>query len=137
MRKSTQIIACTAPLLLLAIGCGGGGGDSQPTMCFGANVVANEKNNYAFSSTITLSPVTVAPMSNLTFDWSGAYQGLPRPPAQPGHGSRHGVMMIWNLPLADFETELNADPLFTADLVVSPPLNLPIAGATSASSTTS
>ena len=131
MRSSTQIIACTAPLLLAAIGCGGGS-NGQPTMCFGANVVANESNNYAFSSTITLPPVTVAPKSNLTFDWSGLTKDFLGHPLNPATDIVMGVMMIWNLKRADFETALNADQLYTADLVVSPPLNLPIAGATSA-----
>ena len=63
------------------IGCSGGGSNPQATMCFGANVVANENNNYAFSSTITLPPVTVAPMSNLTFDWSGLTKDFLGPPA--------------------------------------------------------
>lgn len=120
-----------ALLLLAAIGCGGGE-SSQPTMCFGANVVASERNNYAFSSTITLPPVTVAPMSNLTFDWSGLTRDFLGHSLNPATDIVMGVMMIWNLPRADFETALNADALFTADLVVSPPLNLPVSGATSA-----
>jgi hypothetical protein len=41
------------------------------------------------------------------------------------------IVMFWDLPLAQFETALNADALYTADLIVSPPLNLPIAGGTS------
>ena len=130
MRRSTQIAACTAPLLLVAIGCGGS--DGQPTMCVGANVVAHERNNYAFSSTITLPPVTVAPMSNLTFDWSGLTKDFLGHPLNPATDIVMGVVMLWNLPRAAFETALNADELYTADLVVSPPLNLPIAGGTSA-----
>ena len=43
----------------------------QPTTCNGATVIAKEANDYAFSSTITLAPVTVKQMSNLTFDWTG------------------------------------------------------------------
>ena len=101
-------------------------------MCFGANVVANESNNYAFSSTITLPPVTVAPMSNLTFDWSGLTKDFLGHSLNPATDLDMGVMMIWALPRADFEAALNADALYTADLVVSPPLNLPLAGETSA-----
>jgi hypothetical protein len=120
-----------APLLLVAIGCGSGGGE-QPTMCFGANVVASERNNYAFSSTITLPPVTVAQKSNLTFDWSALTKDFLGHPLNPATDIVMGVVMIWNLSRAAFETALNADELYTADLVVSPPLNLPIAGGTSA-----
>ena len=121
-----------APLLLVAIGCGGSDGGGQPTMCFGASVVASERNNYAFSSTITLPPVTVAPMSNLTFDWSGLTKDFLGHSLNPATDIVMGVVMLWNLPRAAFETALNADELYTADLVVSPPLNLPISGGTSA-----
>src|SRR5207248_117080 len=108
-----------------------GGSSPQPTMCFGADVVANEKNDYAFSSTITLSPVTVAPMSNLKFDWGGLTKDFLGRPLNPATDLGMGIVMIWDLPLPDFETALNADALYTADLIVSPPLNLPLAGATS------
>ena len=115
------------PLPLAVIGCG----DAQPA-CFGPDVVANEKNNYTFSSTITLPPVTVAPMTNLTFDWSGVSKDFLGRRLNPTTDLNTAIMMIWNYPLADFETALNADALYTADLVVSPPVNLPIAaGATS------
>jgi len=131
MRSSILIAAHVAPLLLTSMGCGGGG-DAQPTMCYGANIVANERNNYTFSSTITLPPVTVAPMSNLTFDWSGLTKDFLGHSLNPATDIVMGVLMIWNLPRAEFEMALNADALYTADLVVSPPLNLPIAGGTSA-----
>jgi hypothetical protein len=130
MMKSSIPLRCVAPLCLMALGCGGGTG-AQPTMCFGANVVANERNDYAFSSTIRLPPVTVAQMSNLAFDWGGLTRDFLGHPLSPATDLDMAIMMIWNLPLAQFEEDLNADALYTADLVVSPPLNLPLAGATS------
>jgi hypothetical protein len=129
MHSSIRIAVRTAPLLLVAIGCSS---DAQPTMCFGANLMASESNNYAFSSTITLPPVTVKPMSNLTFDWGGLTKDFLGHPLNPATDIVMDVLMIWDLPRADFETALNADALYPADLVVSPPLNLPISGATSA-----
>src|SRR6187549_3984978 len=111
MRRSTQITACTAPLLLVAIGCGGSG-DSQPTMCVGANVVAHEPNNYAFSSTITLPPVKVAPMSNLTFAWGGLTRDFLGHPLAPTTDIVMGVLMIWDMQRAEFEVALNADALY-------------------------
>jgi hypothetical protein len=93
--------------------------------------MAREANNYRFSSTITLSPVNVAPMSNLTFDWSGLTRDFQGHQLTPATDLGTAVMMIWALPLAEFQTNLNADELYTADLVVSPPLNLPLAGQTS------
>jgi hypothetical protein len=120
----------TALLGTSAIGCGGGGGE-QPKMCVGANIVAAERNNYTFASTITVPPVKVAPMSNLRFDWSALTKDFLGKPLNPAADLGMALVMIWNLPRAEFERALNADALFTADLAVSPPLNLPLAGATS------
>jgi hypothetical protein len=128
--KSSTILLRAAPLCLIALGCSGSS-DPQPTMCFGANVVANEKNGYAFTSTITLAPVAVAPMANLTFNWGGLTRDFLGHPLNPATDLDTAIMMIWALPRAEFEADLNADALYTADLVVSPPLNLPLAGETS------
>lgn len=101
-------------------------------MCTG-NVVANEKNDYSFSSTISLNPVTVAQMSNLAFDWSGLTQDFEGHAVDPRKDLGMAIVMFWDLPLDKFEAELNADALFTSDLIVSPPLSLQLAaGATSA-----
>jgi hypothetical protein len=121
---ATKAVAA-AVVWAAAVGCGGGSG-SQPMMCFGASVVANERNDYAFSSTITLSTVTVAPMTNLSFAWGGLTKDFLGHPLSPTTDLGAAILAIWALPLHDFETKLNADALFTADLVVSPPLNLPI-----------
>jgi hypothetical protein len=130
MRALTRIVVPLALSGVIAAGCKGND-NPQATMCFGSNVIANEKNNYAFSSTITLPPVTVAPMSNLAFDWSGLTKDFLGHPLNPATDLGTAIMMIWNFPLAQLETALNADALYTADLVVSPPLNLPLTGATS------
>ena len=81
----------------------------QPVTCNGATIVAKEANDYAFSSTITLAPVTVKQMSNLTFDWSGVTQGLPRPHARSPADLNTALAMLWGLTLADLEHNLNAD----------------------------
>ncbi len=118
--------------LVAAAGCSSSA-SSQPTMCFGASVVASEKNNYAFSSTITLPPVTVGQMSNLNFDWSSLTHDFEGHPLDPTKDLGMAIVMEWGLPLADFEKDLNADMLFTSDLILSPPLSLQLAaGATSA-----
>jgi hypothetical protein len=101
-------------------------------MCFGANVVATEKNNYTFSSRITLPPVTVASMSNLAFDWSGLTKDFLGHSLDPARDLDLVLVMLWNLPIADFQKALNEDALYTSNLIVSPPLGLPVAGKTSA-----
>lgn len=127
--KASTIVRRAWLLWAAAIGCGGG--KLQGPACLGANVVAKEANNYSFSSTITLSPVTVAHMSNLTFDWGGLTHDFLGRTLTPATDLNMAIVMFWDLPLAQFETALNADALYTADLIVSPPLNLPIAGGTS------
>ncbi len=113
------------------LGCGSDGNGAQPTMCVGASIVASEQNNYAFSSTITLPPITVAHMTNLSFDWGALTKDFQGRPLAPATGLGMALVMIWDLPIAEFEATLNADELYPADLVVSPPLNLPLTGATS------
>ena len=93
-------------------------------MCFGANVVASEANDYSFSSAIGLAPVNVAQMSNLAFDWSGLTHDFEGHPLDPTKDLGLAIVMFWSLPLADFEKALNADALYTSDLILSPPLSL-------------
>ncbi len=102
-------------------------------VCAGANIVASEMNDYAFSSSITLPPVTVAQMSDLAFDWSGLTHDFEGHALDPGKDLGMAIVMFWSLPLADFQKQLNADALFTSDLILSPPLSLELApGGTSA-----
>jgi hypothetical protein len=135
MSPSKSRTALIIGVCATAFGCAGNAGvdaDQQPMVCTD-NAVANEKNDYSFSSTITLTPVTVAQMSNLNFDWSGLTRDFEGHDLSPVTDLGMAIVMFWNLPLAQFETNLNADALFTSDLIVSPPLSLPLAGgATSA-----
>jgi hypothetical protein len=101
-------------------------------MCFGTNVVATEKSNYVFSSQMMLPPVTVASMANLKFDWSGLHKDFLGRAVNPAQDLDLALVMLWSLPLTDFQKALNADTLFTSDLIVSPPLGLLIKGKTSA-----
>ncbi|HEY3497870.1 MAG TPA: hypothetical protein VGK73_24395 [Polyangiaceae bacterium] len=124
-------VACVGAM---ALGCGAddGHGGEQNAMC-STDVLADEKSNYAFSSTITFEPVTVAPMSNLEFDWSGLTRDFQGHELSGDTALDTAIVMFWNLPLEEFEAQLNADALFTSDLIVSPPLSLPLsAGMTSA-----
>lgn len=151
MKLTLTRIAWTAGVCAAALGCGSGGGsgtggaggtggiggtggtDTQPPAACSGTVIANEKNDYSFTSEITLTPVPVASMSNLTFDWSGLTRDFEGHELSPSADLGMAIVMFWDLPLDEFETQLNADSLFTSDLIVSPPLSLPLAaGATSA-----
>jgi hypothetical protein len=133
MRHTNPWLFAAALLPLLAIACGNGRGGSPSVTCTDGNIVANEANDYAFSSTITLPPVTVKSMSNLAFDWSQVTQDFLGHTVDPVADLNTIVVMLWQMSLAEFEKELNADSLQTKYLVVSPPPSLmPSAGMTSA-----
>jgi hypothetical protein len=120
---------------LLAIACGGSSSGPQPMMCNGANVVANEKNNYTFSSTFSLPPVTVKSMSNLTFDWSAVTQDFLRHSLSPTADINTVSVLIFGpgVPIAMLAPKLNADELTPQDVfVVPPPSVMPSGGKTSA-----
>src|SRR3954447_23772406 len=68
----------------------------QPVTCNGATIVAKEANDYAFSSTITLSPVTVKQMTNLIFDWSGVTKDFLGHTLQAGDLNT-ALAMLWGL----------------------------------------
>jgi hypothetical protein len=136
MTSTVSRLAQRACACAMVLGCAGHQGDgaendTRPTLC-SENVVASDESNYAFSSTITLAPVPVAPMSNLVFDWSGLTRDFMGHDLAPAKDLGLAMVMFWALPLEEFERQLNADELFTADLIVSPPLSLPLSGATSA-----
>ena len=126
-----------ASLPLLAIACGSSTSTPQSVMCFGANVVANEANDYAFTSTITLPPVTVKSMTNLTFDWSAVTKDFLGHPLNAVTDLNTISVMLWQLPLADLQTKLNADTLYQSDLYVVPPPSWPDPGATTGGMTSS
>jgi hypothetical protein len=120
-------------LPLFTVACGGGSGP-QPVMCNSANVVANEKNDYLFSSTFTLDPVTVKSMSNLTFDWSAMTQDFLKHPISGADINTVSVLIFGpGVPLSALAPKLNADTLTPQDVfVVPPPSVMPSGGQTSA-----
>jgi hypothetical protein len=110
-----------------------GSGGSPSVTCTNGTIVAAAANDYAFSSTITLPPVTVKSMSNLKIDWSGVTQDFLGHSLDPTTDLNTALIMIWSLDLSDFQKSLNSDSLLASNLVVSPPPSiLPSNGATSA-----
>jgi hypothetical protein len=102
----------------------------QPTSCNGASFVAMDKNDYSFSSTLTLPPQTVKSMSNLTVDWSGITHDFLGHDLNPSADLNSVSLLMWQLPLSELEMDVNADSLSLIDLVVSPPPSLPTPGST-------
>jgi hypothetical protein len=125
-----SLSAVLIPLLATACSSSGGGGTPQPVMCFGANVIADEANNYSFSSTITLPPVSVKSRSNLTFDWRAVTMDFLKHPLNAVNDINTISVLLWHLPLAQLQTNLNADNLSQSDLEIIPPPSWPAPGAT-------
>src|SRR5262245_27789742 len=138
--KTTPVLSVVASLTLLATtllatACSSGGGGPQPMMCYGANPIANEKNDYSFSSTFTLTPVTVKSMSNLTLDWgSVTHDFLNHPLSATADINAVSVLIFGpDVPLAELAPKLNADTLSPDNVyVVPPPSILPTGGQTTA-----
>ena len=99
--------------------------------CFGANVVANEANGYLFSSTLSFPPVSVAPKTDLTFDWGGVTTDFLGHTINPKTDLNTILVIMWKLTLAELQTKLNADSLAQNDLVT-----IPLTYTTNGSSTT-
>jgi hypothetical protein len=143
MRTQTTVLTA-ASLSLFIASCGGSdtpntGGTTgctsaavtanpQPTSCSGATIVAKEANNYAFTSTIKLPPVTVKSMTNLTFDWSAVTKDFLGHSLSPTADLNTQALLLWALPLTELESKLNADTLSMLDLEVSPPPSWPAPG---------
>ncbi len=68
---------------------------------------ATAANNYAFSSTVTLTPIPIAPKSGLTIDWSGLSIDLLKHPIDPTSDVVSVVLAVLNLTQADFATQVN------------------------------
>ena len=101
----------------------------QPMACGGATLVASEANNYSFSSTIRLPPVTVKSMSDLKFDWGGVSKDFLGHSLDAATDLNTILLLLWALPLDELQTKLNADTLLNPDLQVSPPPTWPAPGA--------
>jgi hypothetical protein len=126
-------VSLLAPLVFLSLtiaAC-----DSSPSVtCTNGTIVAAEANDYAFASSIALPPVSVMPMSNLTFDWSGVTADFLTQPVNPQTDLNTIFLLLVNLPAASFEMQLNNDTFAIRSVVITPPPQFnPTGGVTSAS----
>jgi hypothetical protein len=137
-----------APLLALALyGCGSSGGDTGGTgggggggggngggnvVCQGTKVMANEANDYTFSSTLTFPPIKVkpsakgAPPVNLLFDWSGVTADFIRHAIDPKKDLDTILIFAWGLDLNTLQDKINADTVASRDMTIVPPLQFPV-----------
>jgi hypothetical protein len=124
---STATSGCTSKPVTVA---------QQPLACGGATIVASETNNYQFSSTITLPPVTVKSMTNLKFEWGAVTHDFLGHSLDAKSDLNMASVMIFQLPLAEVQTKLNADTLKQMDLLTSVPASWPPPGMTTGGATT-
>jgi hypothetical protein len=131
------LVAVLAASLMSA--CGGGDSPPPPVMCTGNTLIADESNNYKFTSTLKLTPVSVKPRADdLMIDWSGVTKDFLGHPINPATDIDLVQVIVVNLPLAQLEVMLNdAGTLPTVVLETVPPPALITNGtATSANLTT-
>jgi hypothetical protein len=135
MKRKTilQRAVILAPVSLLALGlfgCGGGtdggtggsGGGGGAGVCT-TNIVANEANDYSFSSTLTFPPIKVKPKADLLFDWSGVTADLIRHNLDPKKDLDSILVFEWDLTVAELEKKINSDTVAARDMTISPPLS--------------
>jgi hypothetical protein len=108
----------------------------QQVVCGGTTIVASEANDYQFSSTITLPPVTVKSMTNLKFEWGSVTHDFLGHPLNAVTDLNTVSAMIFQLPLSDVQKKLNDDTLKQGDLLTSVPASWPPPGMTTNGATT-
>jgi len=139
------LLAASLPLVLTACGSDSPGpgattgctsaavtNATPQTACMGTTIVASTANNYAFTSTMKLPPLTVKSMSNLTFDWGGVTKDFLAHPINASNSLDTMSLLVFQLPLAELETKLNADTLSQQDVYQVPPPSWPASGAAGA-----
>jgi hypothetical protein len=107
-------------------GGGSAGGSTGAVACTNGDIVANEANDYKFSSTITLPPLTVKSKTELTFEWGGVTADLIKHGLEPNKDLNHIQIFVWNLPLKTLEKEINDDSVDGDAAAFLPPLSITV-----------
>jgi hypothetical protein len=143
-RARSFLFAVVACLPMMTIACGSSsaksdagkdaGIDAGPpsVTCTNGTIVANEANDYSFSSSLMLHPVTVKAMSDLTFNWGGVTTDFLGQPVNAKTDLNTIFLLLVNLPAATFEMQLNNDTFATSVIAIPgpPPSFMPTGGVT-------
>lgn len=131
-RARSFLSAAVACLPLMTLACGSSGTPTQSVTCTDGTMIANEANDYTFTSSLMLHPVKVKPLSNLTFNWGGVTKDFLGQPVNAQNDLNAIFLLLVNLPAATFETQLNNDTFATSSIVIPgpPPSYLPTGGVT-------
>jgi hypothetical protein len=128
MEKTT--IAFALALASGALACQGNNDASKhpdndkPYACAGVSVKAADANNYSTWSEMKLPVIKVKPKAELSFDWGSVTKDLIAHSLDAKKDLNLMMVLLFQLPLAELETKLNADSLTQNDLAVSPPLTI-------------
>jgi len=132
-RARSFLSAAVACLPLMTFACGSSSNPTQSVTCTDGTMIANEANDYTFTSSLMLHAVKVKPMSNLTFNWGGVTKDFLGQPVNAQNDLNAIFLLLVNLPAPTFETQLNNDTFATSSIVIPgpPPSYLPTGGVTS------
>jgi hypothetical protein len=124
-------LACL-PLMTFSCGSSSGGNPTQSVTCTDGTMIANEANDYSFSSSLMLHPVSVKPMSDLTFNWGAVTKDFLGQPVNAQTDLNTIFLLLVSLPASTFEMQLNNDTFATSSIVIPgpPPSFLPTGGVT-------
>jgi hypothetical protein len=120
IHATSRIFLLVLALAVPACGSNGDGDAGTAVICQGTTIVANEQNNYAFSSTLTFPPIAVSPKTELTLDWGDVTTDFIGHALDAKKDLNTISILMWNLPLTDLQTKLNSDSLKQSDLTVVP-----------------
>jgi hypothetical protein len=120
-RARTLPVTLGALAPLLGIACGSSNSAPPAPTCTNGMIAADPMNNYIFTSQITLDKVKVKPMSDLTFDWGGVNKDFLGHMVDPVKDLTSIFLLVVDLPVADFEAQLNIDTFSEMDVVDQPP----------------
>ncbi len=117
-------------------GMSGTGGQSGATGivgdCQGPRIFARDTNNYNIESSISLLPVTVKALSDLTFDWSNATADLRGRAVVPATDIAMVAVWVFYLNLKGLQTKLSNDSIVSTDVATLPLVYYPSGGKLSA-----
>jgi len=131
--KNLLCVAGAVALLPLMVSACGSSGGSPSVTCTNGTIVANEMNDYAFSSAITLPTVKVKSMSDLSFNWGGVTTDFLGHTVNPVTDLNTIFLLVVDLPIATFQKQLNDDTFNQGDIVITPPPSFSPTGVTTGS----
>ena len=131
-RARSFLSAALACLPLMTCACGSSSSSPQSVTCTNGTMIANEANDYTFTSSLTLHPVKVKPMSDLTFNWGGVTKDFLGQPVNAVNDLNAIFLLLVSLPSSTFEMQLNNDTFASSSIVIPgpPPSYLPTGGVT-------